>query len=75
MTDGKLSPAWRHANVRDGFTLASVGDLVLDDALALLLQARSPQLPALLRSADVTRSGTSPWSRSAASTAAAPSGP
>jgi len=54
MTDGALSPAWRHANVRDGFTLAAVGDLVLDDALAPLLEARSPRLPDLLRSADVT---------------------
>nr|WSY52060.1 CapA family protein [Streptomyces sp. NBC_00886] len=54
MTDGELSPTWRHANVRDGFTLASVGDLVLDDALAPLLEARSPGLLQLLRSADVT---------------------
>lgn len=54
MHDGALSPTWREARVRDGFTLASVGDLVLDDALAPLLEARSPGLPALLRSADVT---------------------
>lgn len=44
MTDGKLSPSWRQANVRDGFTLAAVGDLVVDDALAPLLEARSPRL-------------------------------
>ncbi|MFF0159145.1 CapA family protein [Streptomyces sp. NPDC005263] len=54
MTDGQLSPTWRQANVRDGFTLASVGDLVLDDALAPLLETRSPGLLELLRSADVT---------------------
>ncbi|MET8979462.1 CapA family protein [Streptomyces sp. NPDC004539] len=54
MRDGTLSPAWRDAGVRDGFTLAAVGDLVLDDALAPLLEARSPDLLALLRSADVT---------------------
>lgn len=54
MTDGRLSPAWRRANVRDGFTLAAVGDLVVDDALAPLLETRSPGLLELLRSADVT---------------------
>lgn len=52
--DGQLSPAWRQANVRDGFTLAAVGDLVLDDAIAPLLEARAPRLLGLLRSADVT---------------------
>ena len=52
--DGTLSPAWRQANVRDGFTLASVGDLVLDDVIAPLLETRSPRLLELLRSADVT---------------------
>lgn len=52
--DGGLSPSWRQANVRDGFTLAAVGDLVLDDAIAPLLEARAPRLLELLRSADVT---------------------
>jgi poly-gamma-glutamate capsule biosynthesis protein CapA/YwtB (metallophosphatase superfamily) len=52
--DGVVSPSWRRANVRDGFTLASVGDLVPDDAIAPLLEARSPRLLELLRSADVT---------------------
>jgi poly-gamma-glutamate capsule biosynthesis protein CapA/YwtB (metallophosphatase superfamily) len=54
MHDGTLSPTWRDAGVRDGFTLAAVGDLVLDDALAPLLEARSPRMLHLLRSADVT---------------------
>ncbi|MGR6972465.1 CapA family protein [Streptomyces cynarae] len=54
MTDGRLSPSWRQANVRDGFTLTAVGDLVVDAALAPLLEVRSPQLLELLRSADVT---------------------
>ncbi|MFJ9631857.1 CapA family protein [Streptomyces sp. NPDC101175] len=53
MHDGTLSPTWRDAGVRDGFTLAAVGDLVLDDALAPLLEARSPRMLELLRSADV----------------------
>jgi poly-gamma-glutamate capsule biosynthesis protein CapA/YwtB (metallophosphatase superfamily) len=52
--DGRLSPAWRDANVRDGFTLAAVGDLIQDDEITPLLRARAPGLPALLRSADVT---------------------
>jgi poly-gamma-glutamate capsule biosynthesis protein CapA/YwtB (metallophosphatase superfamily) len=51
---GALSPAWRQANVRDGFTVAAVGDLVVDDALTPLLERRSPGLLELLRSADVT---------------------
>lgn len=54
MTDGRLSPSWRLASVRDGFTLTAVGDLVVDDALAPLLETRSPGLLELLRSADVT---------------------
>ena len=53
MHDGTLSPTWRDAGVRDGFTLAAVGDLVLDDELAPLLEARSPRMLELLRSADV----------------------
>ncbi|WP_405876205.1 CapA family protein [Streptomyces sp. NBC_00005] len=54
MTDGTLTPSWRDARVPDGFTLTAVGDLVLDDALTPLLEARSPGLLELLRSADVT---------------------
>jgi poly-gamma-glutamate capsule biosynthesis protein CapA/YwtB (metallophosphatase superfamily) len=54
VSDGTLSPVWRQANVRDGFTLVSVGDLVLDDVITPLLEARSPDLLALLRSGDVT---------------------
>ncbi|MEU9348996.1 CapA family protein [Streptomyces sp. NPDC048278] len=54
MHDGTLSPSWRDAGVRDGFTLAAVGDLVLDDALAPLLETRSPRMLELLRSADMT---------------------
>ncbi|WP_069758150.1 CapA family protein [Streptomyces sp. LUP47B] len=54
MTDGRLSDSWRLANVHDGFTLTAVGDLVVDDALAPLLETRSPGLLDLLRSADVT---------------------
>lgn len=52
--DGTLSPAWRDANVPDGFTLAAVGDVIQHDEITPLLCARAPGLTALLRSADVT---------------------
>ncbi|MEV6638532.1 CapA family protein [Amycolatopsis sp. NPDC051371] len=51
---GALAPAWRRANVPDGFTVAAVGDLVVDDVLTPVLERRAPDLLALLRSADVT---------------------
>lgn len=51
---GTLSKTWRQANVSAGFTLATVGDLVLDSALSSRLETRSPGLLALLRAGDVT---------------------
>ena len=51
---GTLSKTWRLANVPEGFTLVTVGDLVLDSALSARLEARSPHLLELLRASDVT---------------------
>lgn len=52
--DGTLAPSWRRANVPGGFTVAAVGDLIVDDELTPVLQRRDPGLVALLRSAEVT---------------------
>jgi poly-gamma-glutamate capsule biosynthesis protein CapA/YwtB (metallophosphatase superfamily) len=51
---GSLSRAWRQAAVPEGFTLVTVGDLVLDSPLSARLEARSPRLIELLRRSDVT---------------------
>lgn len=51
---GAMSRTWRRAAVREGFTLVTVGDVVLDSALSARLEARSPQLLELLRAGDVT---------------------
>ena len=51
---GALSKTWRRASVREGFTVVTVGDLLLDSALSARLEARSPHLLDLLRASDVT---------------------
>lgn len=51
---GSLSRTWRRAAARDGFTLVTVGDVVLGSALSARLEACSPRLLKLLRSGDVT---------------------
>lgn len=51
---GALLQTWRQADIAEGFTLAAVGDLVLDSALSARLEARSPRLLELLRASDVT---------------------
>lgn len=52
--DGDLSPSWMTANVRKGFTMVAVGDLILSDELYLQLRRESPKLIQILQSADVT---------------------
>ncbi|NQD89712.1 CapA family protein, partial [Paenarthrobacter sp. CM16] len=52
--DGRLTEAWIEANVPDGFTMVAVGDLVVDDVLAPLLQSQSPEMMAILKGADIT---------------------
>jgi poly-gamma-glutamate synthesis protein (capsule biosynthesis protein) len=51
---GALASTWRRPDVPEGFTLVTVGDLVLDCALSARLEARSPRLIELLRDSDVT---------------------
>ncbi|HEX7649750.1 MAG TPA: CapA family protein [Noviherbaspirillum sp.] len=51
---GALQESWREANVPDGFTLAAVGDLVIDDVLSWKLRKESPALVDLLQGADAT---------------------
>lgn len=50
---GELSPAWREANVPDGFTLLAVGDMIITEPVAPLMKRRFPDLFALLQGADV----------------------
>ncbi|MFL9925624.1 CapA family protein [Herbaspirillum lusitanum] len=51
---GTLAPSWMRPNMPDGFTLAAVGDLIITDAIYPRLQRQSPELIALLKSADAT---------------------
>lgn len=50
---GKLSASWKHANVPDDFTVLTVGDMIVTEAIAPLLARRFPDLARLLHSADV----------------------
>ncbi|WP_458107708.1 CapA family protein [Arthrobacter sp. R3-55] len=52
--DGRLTEAWIEANVPDGFTMVAVGDLVVDDVLAPLLESQSPEMMAILKGSDIT---------------------
>lgn len=44
---------WRDADVPDGFTIALVGDLIINQAIAPRLRRESPDLLALLQNADL----------------------
>ncbi|MGY2735030.1 CapA family protein [Sphingomonas sp. UYP23] len=52
--EGALSPNWIDANVRDGFTVTAVGDLIMTQPTSALLERTAPDLMRLLRSSDVT---------------------
>jgi poly-gamma-glutamate capsule biosynthesis protein CapA/YwtB (metallophosphatase superfamily) len=52
--DGFLSPGWIEPDVPDGFTVASVGDLVMTTPIFERLKRIAPRLVELLLDADVT---------------------